>query len=344
VLSGVSAGVLALDKEARVTLINRPAQAMLQREESTEPAGAHVAQMLPGIEELLAKVQERPGALTQGTLHLQRPDCNVSLHVRLSADAGAEGGVSGYIVTFDDITPLIAAQRHAAWSDVARRVAHEIKNPLTPIALAAERLKRKYLKYVEEGEAEQFSRYTDTIARHVSEIGRMVDEFAAFARMPNPVFKQEELAALIRKAVFSEQVAHAPITYSVHAPQAPVYWTCDSRQITQALSNLLKNAAESFEAFVSDPPRAPCIEVHLECAQDALHITVCDNGPGFPPGETQKMLEPYVTTRAKGTGLGLAIVRKIVEDHQGRISLSNGAEGGAIVTLSFPVQCGINAA
>ncbi len=330
VLSGVSAGVLALDAAHRVTLANRSAEAMLSTP-SGRLEGTVVEQALPGIEALLAQAGENQQAQSQGTLSVGRGEKALTLHARVSAEVG-ESGVQGYIVTFDDITPMVAAERHAAWSDVARRVAHEIKNPLTPIALAAERIKRKYGKYIAEEESETFTRYTDTISRHVSDIGRMVEEFVGFARMPNPVFKEEELSALIRKAVFSEQVAHGGIHYRMQLPDKPLPMECDERQLTQALGNILKNAAESLEGHGAENP---AIDVRLSRDTRGIAIEVRDNGPGFPPDTIERMLEPYFTTRAKGTGLGLAIARKIVEEHKGELKLANAPAGGAIVTLFF---------
>ncbi|MDX2073812.1 MAG: ATP-binding protein, partial [Alphaproteobacteria bacterium] len=233
-------------------------------------------------------------------------------------------------------------QRNAAWADVARRVAHEIKNPLTPIQLSAERLKKKYLKFITE-DAENYTRYLDTITKHVGDIGKMVEEFVAFARMPTARFVTEDLAGIVRKSVFSSQVAFPAMDVVADVPAAPVPFKCDERQITQILTNLVKNAAESIEAR-PDASDKGVIRVTLAQSPDAITLSVQDNGVGFPTEEASKMLEPYVTTRAKGMGLGLAIVKKIVDDHNGLLSMENNPDCGAKVTLSFMQQCDINAA
>ena len=222
-------------------------------------------------------------------------------------------------------------------------MAHEIKNPLTPIQLAAERLKRKYLKYITEDQ-DTFIKYTDTISRHVSDISRIVEEFVSFARMPTPKFANEDMSAIVKKAVFSAQMTNPSIDYQLAAPDQEMLLYCDESQITQVLTNVLKNAAESIEIRQTESGEKGCIKIDLRCQENALEIVIEDNGIGFPPGQIQQMLEPYVTTRAKGTGLGLSIVKKIVEDHKGRINLENIETGGARVSLSFLQQCDINAA
>jgi two-component system, NtrC family, nitrogen regulation sensor histidine kinase NtrY len=344
VLSGVSAGVIALDRDKRITLSNRSATAILEKVDQSIEAGGNVSEILPGINELLVQSEQMPGETMQATITLNKNGKTISLHVRVTVEKlGSE--IEGFIVTFDDITLLVLAQRNAAWADVARRVAHEIKNPLTPIQLAAERLKRKYLKYITEDE-ETFIKYTDTISKHVGDIGRMVEEFVSFARMPTPRFEDEDIAALLKKAVFSAQVGWSAIDYDTDIPDQPVMFTCDERQITQVMTNLLKNAAEAIEArqarHEGDSSKGR-IHVSLNIDKDMLTITIEDNGVGFPQADVQKMLDPYVTTRSKGTGLGLAIVKKIIEDHKGNIDLANISAGGARVILSFPQHCDINA-
>jgi len=381
VLAGVSAGVIALDRDKHITLSNRSANTILSKIDSFIAAEMPIADILPGIQELLAQAEDLPGEVVQSTLTLDKGGKTISLHVRVTVEQlGKE--IEGFIVTFDDITPLVAAQRSAAWADVARRVAHEIKNPLTPIQLAAERLKRKYLKFITEDQ-DTFIKYTDTITRHVGDIGRMVEEFVSFARMPAPAFANEDIGGIVKKAVFSAQIANPGIEYQLNIPEEECIIYCDERQIMQVMTNVLKNAAEGIEARLSSPspsgrgrgegsasilsegphpsmvkkqhpdavfstieplPQGEgIIRVHLTHSPEALELTIDDNGIGFPQGEAQKMLEPYVTTRTKGTGLGLAIVRKIMEDHKGRINLENIPEGGARVRLSFLQQCDINA-
>ena len=356
VLAGVSAGVIALDRDKRITLSNRSANTILNKVDAAIVSEMPIADILPGIEELLAQAEDLPGEVAQSTITLDKGGKTISLHVRVTVEQlGKE--IEGFIVTFDDITLLVAAQRNAAWADVARRVAHEIKNPLTPIQLAAERLKRKYLKYITEDQ-DTFIKYTDTITRHVADIGKMVEEFVSFARMPVPKFSNEDIGAIVKKAVFSAQIANPSIDYQLYAPEEACVMYCDERQIMQVMTNLLKNAAEGIEARLTTPPIPPAsavspltrplaggqggvIILRLTHENDHLTLTIDDNGIGFPQGETQKMLEPYVTTRAKGTGLGLAIVRKIMDDHKGRINLENIPEGGARVRLSFLQQCDI---
>jgi two-component system nitrogen regulation sensor histidine kinase NtrY len=344
VLAGVSAGVIALDPEKRVTLFNRSASTILSTIDQPIVAQAHISDSISGIGELLAHAEAIPGEVAHSTLTLEKNGKTVSLHVRVTVEQlGNE--IEGFIVTFDDITLLVAAQRSAAWADVARRVAHEIKNPLTPIQLAAERLKRKYLKFISEDQ-DTFIKYTDTITRHVSDIGKMVEEFVSFARMPAPKFSDEDIGSIVKKAVFSAQIANPAIDYQMHIQDEPFMVPADDRQLMQVMTNLLKNAAESIEARVAADGGSGArgaIRLKLSANEEGLELTVEDNGMGFPPGEAQKMLEPYVTTRAKGTGLGLAIVRKIMEDHKGRIYLENIPEGGARVRLSFLQQCDISA-
>lgn len=344
VLAGVSAGVIALDHDGKVTLHNRSAAAILLAVSNEQMSGRAVSSLIPGIQELLTQAETQTTGMSQGTMSIPRGNRSLSLHVRVKAER--EGlQTRGFTVTFDDVTPLAAAQRQAAWADVARRVAHEIKNPLTPIALAAERLKRKYSKYVEGEEAETFARYTDTIARHVSDIGRIVEEFVSFARMPAPVFKEHALVPLVKKVIFSEQVAHPDIAYHAELTNRNAMLRCDEGQISQALSNLMKNAAEALEHLREQGKLdTPSITVRLICGDEQIDLSVEDNGPGFSQELLARAAEPYVTTRTKGTGLGLAIVKKIAEDHGGRLHIGNLPGKGARVTLSFLQQCDIKGA
>jgi two-component system nitrogen regulation sensor histidine kinase NtrY len=282
--------------------------------------------------ELMEEAGRRPERLAQSQVQLVRGGRTRTLLVRIAAER-AEGEVRGYVVTFDDITELVSAQRKAAWADVARRIAHEIKNPLTPIQLSAERLKRKYLKQIT-NDAETFTTCTDTIIRHVGDIGRMVDEFSSFARMPAPVVKEENLAEIVRHAAFLQKSASPDITVEVDLPAAPLRMACDARQVSQALVNLLKNAAESIHARPGDAPPGHIAVRAAELAGQIV-LTVEDNGRGLPREGRERLTEPYVTTRAKGTGLGLAIVKKIMEDHRGELTLEDREGGGARVNLVF---------
>jgi len=248
-----------------------------------------------------------------------------TLAVRIArADAGP-------ILTFDDITEQLADQRRAAWQDVARRIAHEIKNPLTPISLAAERLQRRYGSKVEEGDT-TFARLTDTIVRQVDDLRRMVDEFSSFARMPKPVFAPERLADAVREVVFLHEVAHPRVRFCVTGDEPLL--VCDRRQLGQAMTNIVKNAVEAIEARGADDTDGEVVVMLAGDGAGPVTITVSDNGIGLPV-ERDRILEPYMTTRARGTGLGLAIVRKIVEDHLGTISFSDRPGGGTVVALTF---------
>jgi two-component system, NtrC family, nitrogen regulation sensor histidine kinase NtrY len=230
----------------------------------------------------------------------------------------------------------LSAQRKAAWADVARRIAHEIKNPLTPIQLSAERLRRNYLKEIKK-DPDTFRICTDTIVRHVEDIGRMVDEFSSFARMPAPVLKPEDLTAIVERAVFLERTAHSDIGFALNFATRPVTVRCDSRLTSQAVINIVKNAVEAIEArIVNTGPNPPGrIAVSVEETEGRAIVTVEDNGKGLPKRGRERLAEPYVTTRAKGTGLGLAIVKKIMEDHQGELLLDDAEAGGARVRLVF---------
>ena len=252
-----------------------------------------------------------------------------------------QGQVIGCVVTFDDITALVMAERQAAWADVARRIAHEIKNPLTPIQLASERLKRKYSREIKSDPA-TFVECTETIIRQVEDIGRMVDEFSAFARMPRPELKLENLGDLVRQAVFLEHNRFSGIRIDVAVPEQPVELLCDGRQVSQALVNVLKNAAEAVigreGAKGALPPGWIRVTLRQELVSEAqrlVFVDVEDNGRGLPRENRDRLTEPYVTTRARGTGLGLAIVKKIMEDHNGELSLEDRHGGGARVSLVF---------
>jgi two-component system nitrogen regulation sensor histidine kinase NtrY len=260
-----------------------------------------------------------------------------SLSVQVDSERGMQ---SGYVVTFDDITDLVSAQRTAAWADVARRIAHEIKNPLTPIQLSAERLKRKYGNEVTT-DPEVFAQCTDTIIRQVGDIGRMVDEFSSFARMPTPVMRRENAQELLQQAIFLQRVANPHIAYSTRTPKEPVWFEGDGRLISQALTNVIKNAAEGIASRIDNGDNTPGrIAIAIEAGDDKVVFRVTDNGIGLPPEHRHRLTEPYVTTRAKGTGLGLAIVRKIMEDHGGEIALQDAGDEphGAEVTLTFPLR------
>jgi two-component system nitrogen regulation sensor histidine kinase NtrY len=269
-----------------------------------------------------------------GQVVIRRDSQRQTLLIRLSPDS--RGADHGFVVTFDDISELLQAQRKAAWSDVARRIAHEIKNPLTPIQLAAERLRRKYQGEIK-SDPETFVSCTDTIIRQVGDIGRLVDEFSSFARMPAPTIKSEDLAALCRESTILFRSAHREIVFECAFDDVPVVISCDRHQIGQALINLLQNAIDAIEGHdgSSEGQAKGNITIGIERRSDHVVIVVTDDGKGLPEKERDRLTEPYVTTREKGTGLGLAIVRKIMEDHGGDILLEDRQGGGAIVSLIF---------
>ena len=341
VLAGVTAGVIGLDADGVINLPNLSAARLLGVEDPETLIGRRLAELSPEMGELLENAPRRPGRPMQEQVQIRRPGgAMLTLLVRISAEAGA-GEIRGYVVTFDDITELVSAQRKAAWADVARRIAHEIKNPLTPIQLSAERLRRKYLKQITPEDTEVFTMCTDTIVRQVDDIRRMVDEFSAFARMPQPVMKPVNVNDLARQAVFLQTSAHAgKVKFDVALPPGPLTVACDSRQISQALTNLLQNAVDAIEGR---PPPADGAELppghigmRIEADAERVAMIVEDNGKGLPQDERHRLTEPYVTTRTKGTGLGLAIVKKIMEDHGGELTLDDRPGGGARVALVIP--------
>jgi two-component system nitrogen regulation sensor histidine kinase NtrY len=337
VLAGVSAGVIGLDADGQITIVNRAAARLLNATPE-ELEGQHYAGAVPELAALIRRAIQEPAARAGGEVTVKRAGTIRSLSVQVTSEHGHYG--SGYVATFDDITDLVSAQRTAAWADVARRIAHEIKNPLTPIQLSAERLKRKYGGQVGT-DREVFEQCTDTIIRQVGDIGRMVDEFSSFARMPTPVMHRECAQELLQQAVFLQRVAHPQITFETHIPRELVWFECDGRLVSQALTNVLKNATESIAASSAAGDDTPGrIAVAIETSDTQIVIRVSDNGIGLPAEHRHRLTEPYVTTRAKGTGLGLAIVRKIMEDHGGEIVLEDAAEDGkgAQVTLAFPLK------
>lgn len=335
VLAGVSAGVLALNHDQNITLSNRRARGLLQLEGAESLHGMRLTDILPELGELLARVRSKPDKPASADVVITQASGNaITLHVRITAERN-EDEVEGYVVTLDDITPLVQAQRSAAWSDVARRVAHEIKNPLTPIMLSTERLKKKFGEEIT-SDPEAYFRYIDTISRHVRDIGTIVEEFVNFARMPSAKLEPQALEPLVRKVVFSESTAHPDIRYHLDATDRTVQILCDEAMLSQALLNLLKNAAESLEVAASNGAKAS-IDITVKLDEDDVVLRVHDNGPGFPIDKLSSLTEPYVTTRAKGTGLGLAIVKKSIEEHRGTLELMNDEhDGGALVVIRFP--------
>jgi two-component system nitrogen regulation sensor histidine kinase NtrY len=350
VLSGVSAGVIGLDGKGRIELPNRAAADFLARDIFGD-AGRFLSDAVPEFGPMLTAVMAEPDRPHTGEIQVGAARDRRTFLVRIGAEQTA-GRTDGYVVTFDDITALQAAQRKAAWGDVARRIAHEIKNPLTPIQLSAERLKRRFTKEIT-SDPETFAQCADTIVRHVGDIGRMVDEFSAFARMPLPVMRPEDIGRLAREALILQKSAHPEIDWSTDIPDRGPTAPCDRRQIGQALTNLLQNAADSIAMRADTAPQgAIAIAVHDD--GEVIRITVSDNGMGLPQQDRDRLTEPYITHKPKGTGLGLAIVKKIMEDHGGSVTLddraghsSYPADGnpatataflcGAIATLILPL-------
>ncbi|WP_254606280.1 sensor histidine kinase NtrY-like [Sphingomonas bacterium] len=321
VMGGVSAGVISVADDRTIRIINRSASQLLD----VDKVGGDVAAVGRPLVEVSRELDRLlNGAAREAVVQVQAGTELRTLAVRIvRADAGP-------ILTFDDVTQQLQDQRRAAWADVARRIAHEIKNPLTPIQLAAERLQRRYGRTVEEGDT-TFGRLTETIVRQVGDLRRMVDEFSSFARMPKPVFRPEPLVDIARQTMFLHEVAHPGVRFRlIHDDPGPVM-VCDRRQIGQALTNLVKNAVEAVEAAEAD---AGTVTMTLEDMAGRTRIEVADSGVGLP-AERDRILEPYMTTRARGTGLGLAIVKKIVEEHGGTIGFTDRPGGGTIVTLDF---------
>ena len=335
VLSGVSAGVVGLDVAGRVTIGNISAAQFLSVD-AEKLVGRYLSDFIPELNGLLDSMAAKGARFIQTQIDVRNPGgIERNFLLRISAEVSNDT-VRGYVATFDDLTELMTAQRKAAWADVARRIAHEIKNPLTPIQLSAERLKRKYAKEIK-SDLETFEACTDTIIRHVGDIGRMVDEFSAFARMPTPVIRPENLGELARKLKFSRAEAYPAIDFELAVPETPVLANCDERLIGQALTNLLQNAIEAIEGREGGVP-LPRGNVRIVVSETTFDAMICveDNGKGLPVEERERLTEPYVTTRVKGTGLGLAIVKKIMEDHAGNLGLHDRQEGGTRVSLTLP--------
>ncbi|MGQ0527487.1 MAG: ATP-binding protein [Alphaproteobacteria bacterium] len=320
VLTGVSSGVLGLDARGIVTLANSSAHSLLEFDKK-DLVGLPAGDIIPGMEDLLKKAHERSGKITQGQLSLaQKNKPKRDFLVRIGIETLNEQEI-GAVVTFDDITELQSAQRKAAWADVARRIAHEIKNPLTPIQLSAERLRRKYLSQIKD-DPETFSQCIETIIRHVADIERMVSEFSSFARMPEPVMKQENLEKHVRETLVLHRQAHPDIEFNFTALESPTA-AYDAQQIRQAINNLIQNSVDAIHGRIEkdEDRRSGRINVLMTSyGRDEIAIVITDNGAGLPDVENPVQLaEPYVTHKLKGTGLGLAIVKKIMEDHKGNL-------------------------
>tara|TARA_R110002110_G_scaffold85499_6_gene222415 strand:+ start:1200 stop:3563 length:2364 start_codon:yes stop_codon:yes gene_type:complete len=356
VLSGVSAGVLGLDNEGLVTHANRAALRFFGLAEANL-LGRSLATAIPEMAAAVAAARAHPERLAQAQVLIARDGHTRTLNLRVTREI-TDGGRGGFVLTFDDITELVRAQRTSAWADIARRIAHEIKNPLTPIQLSAERLRRKYGKEIKT-DPDVFEQCTQTIIRQVNDIGRMVDEFSSFARMPSASMKTLDIGEVLRQTVFLQRVGHPDIEYQLDLPDTPVILECDGRLVSQALTNILKNAAEAIRgrdgdgeddgdgdeeeahSDIANDSKAGRIHIALVSDENTITVVATDSGCGLPETDRSRLTEPYMTTRTKGTGLGLAIVNKVMEDHGGRLILEDapageGWESGARIKLVFP--------
>ena len=341
VLSSASAGIIGVDASGSIGILNRSAEKLIEKAES-EVLDHPLSEVLPELDDMMKTAREGTQKLVQGQITINRDGHERNLSVRVSAEQTSQSQDS-YIITLDDITDLVAAQRTSAWGDVARRIAHEIKNPLTPIQLSAERIRRKFGRTVTEAkDKEIFEQCTDTIVRQVDDIRRMVDEFSRFARMPKPVMEGEDVADVVRQAVFLMKVAHPELDIEADIRQDPMPAQFDRRLISQAVTNIIKNATEAIEQVPPEELGKGRIDVVAQREGEDILIDVIDNGIGLPKVARQRLLEPYVTTRQKGTGLGLAIVGRVLEDHGGRIELKDASDfrpgqRGAWMRLRFAV-------
>jgi two-component system, NtrC family, nitrogen regulation sensor histidine kinase NtrY len=340
VLSSASAGIIGVDASGSIGILNRSAEKLIGHAES-ETLGHPLSEVLPELDDMMKTAREGTQRLVQGQITINRDGHERNLSVRVSAEQTSHSRDS-YIITLDDITELVSAQRTSAWGDVARRIAHEIKNPLTPIQLSAERIRRKFGRVIVEDKA-VFEQCTETIVRQVDDIRRMVDEFSRFARMPKPVIEGEDVADTVRQAVFLMRVGHPDIDIQAEIKEEPMRAQFDRRLISQALTNIIKNASEAIEAVPQEQLGRGRIDVIVAREGDDIVIDVIDNGIGLPKVSRARLLEPYVTTREKGTGLGLAIVGRVLEDHGGRIELNDAADirpgaRGAWMRLRFAIS------
>ncbi len=342
VLSGVTAGVIGISGEGRVAIANTSALRLLAGE-GDDIIGVSLSELSPELDLVLETARAAHRSDYREQIVILRDGVERTLNVQVTGDTGDEDEHSR-VITIDDITDLVSAQRTSAWADVARRIAHEIKNPLTPIQLSAERIRRRYGKVITE-DREVFDQCTDTIVRQVADIGRMVDEFSSFARMPKPTMVEGNLVEAVREAVFLLKVGHPEIEFDVDLGETALMARFDPRLLTQAFGNLIKNATEAMEDVDFGEGEKPRITIQTSSRGEFHFIDVIDNGKGLPAENRQRLLEPYMTTREKGTGLGLAIVGKIVEEHHGIIELRDApdvAEGGrgAMVRVSLPALTG----
>jgi len=343
VLSSVTSGVVGLDAEGQVDFLNRAAVRLLEMDEERHH-DRPLNEAVPEFSALFDRLREGLGEVAQEEIKVSRGGRLESLLVRMATRRNAEGRLEGYVVAFDDVTDLVSAQRMAAWGDVARRIAHEIKNPLTPIQLSAERIRRKFSRMVEGEDAEALIQMTDVIIRQTGDLRRIVDEFSKFARMPEPDRRDHDLAKLMRDAVTLQEGALHGARLVADVPRDPIVVELDATMISQAVTNLIKNAGEAVESLVekgAPDGYAPAVRVTMSATPETVTICIADNGVGLP-ADRARLFEPYVTTREKGTGLGLPIVKKIIEEHGGTLILTDapvfdgGAHHGALAEIRLP--------
>ncbi len=349
VLGSVTAGVIGMDGQGQVAFVNRAAETLT----GIDPGlvgHQTLGQVLPEFQPLLERLQRGEGRMVgshvQEEVRLSRGGRLESLLVRIAERRTSGGQLEGYVVAFDDVTELVSAQRLAAWGDVARRIAHEIKNPLTPIQLSADRIRRKFARQLPESEAETLESLTGVIVRQTNDLRRIVDEFSRFARMPEPDRRPADLVELLRDAVTLQDAGQQGVIFSADIPNDPLIVDVDSTMISQALTNLMKNAGEATQGLI-EAGRAPDgyqprIDLRMTVDQDRTTITIADNGIGLPE-DRARLFEPYVTTRENGTGLGLPIVKKIIEEHGGTLELRDApimegcAHSGAMALIRLPI-------
>nr|WP_246175848.1 PAS domain-containing sensor histidine kinase [Roseovarius bejariae] len=344
VLGSVSSGVVGLDAKGRVTFVNRSAERLLDWHEDQQSLDIGVA--VPEFGALFQRLKGASGGFVQEEIRVARGGRVENLLVRMSTRHNEDGRREGYVVAFDDVTDLVAAQRMAAWGDVARRIAHEIKNPLTPIQLSAERIKRKFARHLEADQAQSLEELTDVVVRQTNDLRRIVDEFSKFARMPEPQTKEEDLGQILREAIVLQEAGQPEVRFETDLSQAAMPADVDATMISQALTNLIKNAGEAIESLAEKGlPDGHAAEIRIDSAVEgeAAVIRICDNGIGLPEDRT-RLFEPYVTTREKGTGLGLPIVKKIIEEHGGTLELSDApvfdgsTHRGAMAVVRLPLK------
>ncbi len=349
VLSGVTAGVISVQKDGLISIANRSAEMMFDAEFGGLE-GRRLEDVAPEIADVLTNAAKWHRSEYRSQVSLIRSGKESTINVQVTQE-GPQQGVESYVVTLDDITDLVLAQRSTAWADVARRIAHEIKNPLTPIQLSAERIRRRYGRQISDDDREVFDQCTDTIVRQVEDIGRMVDEFSSFARMPKPTKEKHDLREILKDAIFLREVSRNDIEFIRELGDDPIMGYFDSRMLSQAFGNIIKNAAEAIDAVPSTEPRdGRRIRISAKASETGgVVVDVVDNGKGLPVENRNRIFEPYMTMREKGTGLGLAIVKKIIDEHEGVLELHDAPKdfdpnGGAMIRVRFPFDSSVEKA